>query len=152
MVLQIRKLIIRICSSLYWVEMGLEVTGLAEMNKRLLNLIRALPGEVERAIVSEANQVLELAKYRTPVDTGELKSSGVMNTLSAWGSHETSVQLSFGTFGASQDYAIYVHENLEAEHTPPTRSKFLESAILDSSTGMEGRLRDRIKLERLLGA
>ncbi len=39
---------------------------------------------------------------------------------------ETTVQVGFGGVGAP--YAIFVHENLQAYHKPPTKAKFLEDA------------------------
>lgn len=74
-------------------------------------------------VVQAAEKVMTVAKQRTPVDSGALRSSGLVTKVS-----ETSVELSFG--GAASAYAVIVHENLTNYH-PVGQAKFLESAITD---------------------
>ena len=74
-------------------------------------------------VVQAAENVMTVAKLRTPVDTGTLRSSGLVTKVS-----DTRVELSFG--GAASAYAAIVHENLTSYH-PVGQAKFLESAILE---------------------
>lgn len=129
---------------------GFSVLGELEFNKRILNLIRALPDELERAAIAEFSEVLELAKDRTPVEFGNLKDSGVIVGLKTQGSNDVGAQISFGGTEPSSEYAIFVHEDLNANHPRGGQAKFLESAVLDKMDGMASRVANRIKLERLL--
>lgn len=68
-----------------------------------------------------AAMVKRESQMRTPVDEGNLK-----------GGHYTAVQVN-GSFAVAEigtvaDYAIYVHEDLEAYH-PVGEAKFLENAM-----------------------
>lgn len=126
------------------------VFNTVEVNKRLLNLIKALPDEIERALIAEANDVLTHAKYLTPVDTGALRDSGQIVEMKAQGSHEVSVGIMFGGYEPSSAYAIYVHEDPNAKHAAPTQYMFLDTAISQAEAGMLQRLKERIKLERLI--
>ena len=134
--------------------MTMVVTGFAEFNKRILNLISALPDELDRAIVAEGDEVLRDAKKRCPWETEALRDSGMLTNLSTRGSFESKVQISFGSFGQSSVYANYVHENLSARHYPPYgnggEAKFLENAVNAAKPGMSTRIGERIKLERLM--
>lgn len=61
------------------------------------------------------------SQKRTPVDEGNLKAS-----------HYTAMQSTgskiSGQVGCTAEYAVYVHENLEARHTIG-QAKFLENAF-----------------------
>jgi hypothetical protein len=122
------------------------VLGLAEFNARVLNLIRALPDEIENALRSDAEVTLEIAKQRTPVDTGALVDSGMLGEPEKSG-FQYSQPITFGD--PEPYYAIFVHENLEARHPNGGQAKFLESAVLERSAGMSSRLGLLINIERL---
>lgn len=123
------------------------VIGLAEFNARLLNLIRALPDEIERALEIDAQITLDLAKSRTPVKTGALKESGTLQDPVRVG-FEIAQPITFGD--PTPYYAIFVHENLEAKHPRGGQAKFLESAVLEREPGMSSRIGQLIKIERLV--
>ena len=91
------------------------------LNKALARVAKAVGGDViGRRLVPEAEKIMTTAKRNTPVDTGTLRSSGMV-TARAKG-----VELSFG--GAASAYAVIVHENLAAYHRVG-KAKFLEDAI-----------------------
>lgn len=123
-----------------------ELYGFEAMNKRILNLIRALPDEIERAMIIEETDTLLLAQSRTPVKTGDLRASGQLGETQISG-NEIAIPI---TFGIDLTYAIYVHENLEAQHPNGGQAKFLESAVLDRILDKSKRVAANIKLERLL--
>jgi hypothetical protein len=58
-----------------------------------------------------------------PEDTGRLKKSRYSSVIRTgkWGID--------ARVGYDTEYAIYVHEILDARHAPPTRAKFLEETI-----------------------
>ena len=58
----------------------------------------------------------------TPVDEGLLKASHYSDI------QEVSKKKVVGVVGATQDYAIYVHEDLQARHTTG-QAKFLTTAL-----------------------
>lgn len=121
------------------------IIGLEELNKRILNIISAMPDEIENALIGDANDViLPLAQSRCPVKTGELRDSGSVGTPEYDG-HEVIVPIGF-----SASYAVFVHENLEARHPNGGQAKFLESALNDTASGAITRIGNRIKLERLV--
>ena len=123
------------------------VIGLPEMNARLLNLIRALPDEIEKAMKDEGDQILLVAQGRCPVDTGALRDSGKVGDVVKDG-FQTTVQVSFGD--PEPYYAIFVHEDLDAKHPNGGQAKFLESAVQEATPGMSVRVGERIKIERLV--
>jgi len=77
---------------------------------------------VQRAIYEFGAAVLGEAKKICPVETGALVASGNME---ATGSGSKVIV----TIGFNTSYALAVHEVLTAFHTPPTRSKFLATAM-----------------------
>lgn len=90
------------------------------------------------------------AKRRTPVDTrpnaphpGQLRDSGEVHEPEQKG-NTVSVTLSFDT-----DYAIYVHENPDAEH-PVGQWKFLQSVLEESAPYMAERYARRMDIRTLV--
>jgi hypothetical protein len=71
--------------------------------------------------------IYKLVKLWTPVDTGNLLKS---------------FYRSGSSLGFTAPYAVYVHENSNALHKPPTRYKFLEDAAIMGATecGFIGRI------------
>lgn len=114
--------------------------------KRALNLIKALPEELESALTEEAKIILTDAYEHCPWETGALRASGRLGDPTVSG-HDVSVPV---LFGEDLTYAIYVHENLEANHPNGGEAKFLENAVNRAEKGFVGRLATRIKLERLV--
>ena len=62
---------------------------------------------IERAVVAEANTVLNESKKIVPVATGNLRASGKVENPVSTGTR-TSVEITYG--GAAAPYAIFVHE------------------------------------------
>jgi len=96
--------------------------GAQQAIRHLKNHREAAAAAVERAVPEAAEILLEESNKLCPVDTGRLKESGTiviqgkgLNTR-AWVVYDT-------------PYAIFVHENLEVFHEPPTQAKFLEEAV-----------------------
>ncbi len=61
-----------------------------------------------------------------PVDTGDLKRSGYIETRQT--SAGTTAELGYGRFG-KPDYAAFTHEILFYRHAPPTQARFLSQAV-----------------------
>jgi len=125
------------------------VRGAREMMERLWQIAAKFPDRVGAALYQEAQIEMTEAKRRTPVATGALRASGRVAVPVRRGQN-ISVTLSFG--GAAIDYAIYVHENLDAWHGIPPfhggQAKFLESVLTESAPYMAARIARRVHFDR----
>jgi len=95
----------------------------------LNNLAKATEKQKRGALMGMklgAAAVKEESQVRSPVDSGNLK-----------GSHYTQVEADSkgvtAKIGTTADYAIYVHENLEANFTVG-EAKFLENSLQEKSS------------------
>lgn len=117
------------------------------MVARLRVVASRMPNTVMQALYQEAQIELTESKRRVPVDTGTLKSSAHVIGPDHVG-NKFIVTLAYG--GAAEDYAVIVHEDLEAFH-PVGQAKYLESVLLESAPYIAGRLARRVDLARLSG-
>ena len=85
-------------------------------------------------------------KQRTPVDKNVLRSSGDVQSPTFDG-NLIRVMLTFG--GAASEYALEVHEDLEAFHRVG-QAKFMESVLNESAGSMRVRVGRRIDFNRLI--
>jgi len=121
---------------------GVTLKGLAEMQRKILNIARRFPKQVGKALYDELDKVEKPESMaRTPVRYGDLRDSHTtrgpvirMNKISAW------IEV-----GEGLDYAVRVHEDLEAFH-PVGQAKFLESTMNESAPYILRRVAARIKL------
>jgi len=107
------------------------VTGIAEVNAQLARLWEQDQAASVQALREEAETIMTDSKQRVPVDTGVLRASGFVQPV------EDGVRLAYG--GAASDYAIYVHENLDANH-PVGEAKYLERPVLEALPGLAERV------------
>lgn len=114
-----------------------EVIGLSELQRFLFQLAADTPQVVADALYAEAVEIMKVAKSRTPIVTGALRDSG---TVIKWDGNRNDIKVNL-TFTA--EYAIYVHENLQAKH-PNGQAKFLESAAIEAIPGLPERVAKRI--------
>ncbi len=119
--------------------------GTELVQRNLHQILGALPAEAGRALYEEAEIEMAEMKALTPVDTGALRASGHVNPPEIDG-QDITVTLGFG--GPSADYAIYVHEDLEAFH-PVGQAKFMEAPLTQSAPYLYQRVAKRIDLNRL---
>lgn len=125
------------------------VKGANEVIALLKGIAAKFPDKVAQALYMEAQIEMTEAKRRTPVDVtppllhpGLLRSTGRVHEPERHG-RKISVTLSFGT-----DYAVYVHENLDAHHEVG-QAKFLQSTLEESQPHMGARIAARIDLKKL---
>ncbi len=91
------------------------------------------PAVVKRSLRRFAEtRVLRPAKTFTPVDKGTLRDSGLVEEPEQKGT-AISVEIAFG--GAAAEYALYVHEDLDAYHSTG-QAKFLERAVREAEPKM----------------
>jgi hypothetical protein len=138
-------------------ELTVDFKGLNEMQQKLTNLAINFGAAADEALRAEAEIEMTEAKKRCPVwnperpvpaghTPGQLRASGRVEGPSADGK-DRSVRMVFG--GGDIDYAVYVHEDLEAFHASG-QAKFLESTLLESAPHMPNRVAARMK--RTLGS
>lgn len=121
--------------------MTVDVVGWDAVNRRITDLLQThLPKIVGDAMRAEMEIELTEAQNRTPVDTGTLRASGFVSGPSSDGS-DLSVSIGFG--GPGIEYAIPVHEDLEAFHAVG-QAKFLESTLLESVSHLGNRIAARV--------
>jgi hypothetical protein len=122
-----------------------EWEGQRELQKKLKALGTVLLLETGPALFTEAVEIEQASRKRTPVDTGALRAS-----------HETerpvvqrnSVSVTISVGGPAAPYAIKVHEMVEVPHRVG-EAKFLEKSVLEAAPGLNARIARRIDLNRV---
>ena len=93
------------------------------------------------ALVEEANQVFARSQQLVPVDTGVLRSSGLVSQVKTDG--KTSyIEISYG--GPASGYAMIVHEGF-ATHAEPTQRKYLEQPLYERAPFLSRNIGIRMK-------
>ncbi len=123
-------------------EMPVKLRGLDEMKANLKKVGPNARAQVVAAVEAEANRMLEEAKARVPVETGALRDSGTV-TMVETGSTVKAV-ISFGN--DEVDYAVEVHENLDAHHEHGGQAKFLESVLDEGARQVLPNLAKQVQL------
>ncbi len=117
----------------------LNVTGANAIDAELRRLQTAAPEALARALFEEALAVDAVSVEKTPVDIGTLRKSHYVSPPVKEAGGFT-VELGNGT-----DYAVYVHENLDARHDDG-EAKFLEKALAERTQGYAQRLAKRTQM------
>lgn len=87
--------------------------------------------DLEQAVHGTANTVLNESKKIVPVDKGTLKDSGRVERPKVDGD---GVEVEIGYGGAASDYALIVHENMNARHADGKSAKYLEIPVKAAET------------------
>lgn len=118
-----------------------QLKGLDAAIRDLGALIRKLgPDVVGDALETELEVEGTEAKRRCPWDTGTLRGTITVDRAKVTG-HEVSCRIYAG--GAAAGYALYVHENLEADH-PHGEAKFIERPLHEAAPHLANRLAQRL--------
>lgn len=138
--------------------MGFKLKGLVDFKTSAQNIKVNMPEELGSAIYQESQIEMTEAKKRTPVwnpanpvppghTPGSLRASGTVHEPEQHGDR-VSCDLTFGD--EIVDYAVYVHEDLEANHATG-QAKFLQSVLEESAPYMDQRIARRIDLKKVVG-
>ena len=100
--------------------------SMADVIAKYSSIINRLQGVTPEILREALEPVFEKSQEYVPVDTGALKDSGQLTTSESARGRARAV-LSYG--GPSAMYAAIVHERTDLNHEPPTRAKFLQSAM-----------------------
>jgi len=101
-----------------------EIRGLKGVTDALKKHPELINRAIEVELFKQGNIIMTQAKELTPVDTGALRSSGFVEAAKRMGKR---IVVTMGFGGTAQRYALFVHEDLNARHNPPTQAKFLET-------------------------
>lgn len=112
------------------------------MQAKIAEVLRLVPAKAGAALYQEAEVEMTESKRRVPVDTGTLRASGHVQQ-SEMAADGVSVTMGYG--GPAVDYALIVHEDLEAHHAVG-EAKFLENVLRESAPFLLERIAKRIKL------
>lgn len=111
---------------------------------------RSKPAMAE-AIHDELQEVeLPETQRRVPVRSGDLLSTGRVTEPEIHGK-QVSAAIAYGgqsDSGADVDYAVYVHEDLEADHPHGGQAKFVSSVLNEARPYMAERLATRMRFEK----
>lgn len=118
-------------------KIAIDIKGRAEMERAIRVLGENGLKAMASALWSEGTRIMEQAKDLTPVDTGVLKNSGIVDLPMISGS-DVFVKMGFG--GAATAYAETQHEELSYYHKPPTQAKYLEQPLREAAEDMGFRL------------
>lgn len=117
---------------------GDQVKGLDTVLSNLNSEIAKIEGASMDGLMEAGMKIQASSQQRAPVDTGNLKGSAYTRKARVGGK---SVEI-----GYTANYAIYVHENLEARHTVG-QAKFLESALRDNEAKIIDIVQQKAKVE-----
>jgi len=101
---------------------SVEVTGQKAIIRELKKYRRSQAKKVEAGLKLGGLYIQRQSQLIVPIDTGALKNSAF--TRSRGSGLDTKVGV-----GYTQEYAIYVHEDLTARHAPGKTAKFLEIPV-----------------------
>lgn len=97
------------------------------LSKNLLKVIKKIENVTPQAITFGLQPIFEESQRLVPVDSGDLKRSGFIETRTT-GAGRVSAEIGYGKFG-KPNYAGFVHENLAFRHAPPTQALYLKAAV-----------------------
>ena len=103
-------------------------TQIAGIENKLAMVINAIKGLTPEVLLEILEPVLEQSQIYCPVKTGALKNSSYLEVMQQGTGGTISAEIGYGRGGVPH-YTIYVHEDLEKVHTPPTQAKFLQRPV-----------------------
>jgi hypothetical protein len=121
---------------------SMSVAGMIDAQKKLEDRYRAggnLNEEMEDAMQAMMDKVKADSQALCPVDTGRLRASAETGVF-RHPNGRLSASVSYDT-----PYAVYVHENPDAYHAPPTTFKFLEIAFMNNRAMMEATIKKTVR-------
>lgn len=116
------------------------VTGVSKVLSRLRMSKSATAGGVGRGLKMAGLFLQRESQKIVPVDEGNLKGGAFTRNIGGSG-FDTDVVV-----GYVADYAVYVHEDLQARHKPGKQAKYLEKPAREKRGVMLGIVRGEAKV------
>lgn len=108
-------------------------TNMQDVVRRYSEMITGMQSVTGDILQEILEPVLHKAMIYCPVRTGDLRGSGRI-VVEVSSKHRASATILFGNSGVK--YAALVHERTQVFHAPPTRAKFLQSALEEELGGV----------------
>lgn len=116
------------------------VTGLGKVIRNLTNSKIGLGKELERGLIKAGLFLQRESQLIVPIDTSNLKNSAFTRKKSGTSGLHTEVRV-----GYTANYAIYVHEDLDAQHTPGKIAKYLERPAREKKPQLQRIIADELR-------
>ena len=116
--------------------------ALIDVLANLNRVTREIELKAERSIGQCAEDLLDKATQKTPIDTGELRLSGTA-TVEKKGV-ESIGRVGFG--GGQVDYALAVHETIKNYKEPGTGAKYLENPLKENAQRYFNKIANDVKV------
>jgi hypothetical protein len=128
---------------------AVDVIGFDDAIRKLEALARHGPDIVADELHEEFEQILAYSRDELcPIDSGTLRATAYLSPVKVRGDGNIQFFMSYGTNingTKPAPYAVYVHEDIEKYHEPPTQAKFLEDAVQESIPGLTKRVGVRVR-------
>jgi len=108
-----------------------------ELEDVLLKLLKDIEGASADIMINALQPTFALSQVYCPVDTGALLASGYLEVTEY--RNNPRVECGYAR-GGNPSYAVVVHEDPRFHHKPPTRYKWLQSAMLEDLPNIFDRL------------
>jgi len=115
----------------------IKLEGFVELDNKFKKSISEISDVIQDALLDCGNDLQQKSVDITPVDTGALRASA-FTEADRQGKNPSVI------VGFEEEYAIYVHENLEAHH-PVGQAKFLEQPLQENADKYVGHVRDKVQ-------
>ena len=117
--------------------------------KHLIQDLERIKGRFNPIIEEVMNETMERvyaeSQVLVPVNTGALKGSGRIVRTGRWRSDGTpEIAVVYGN--EIVNYAVKVHEDLDAYHESPTQAKYLEIPLVNNANFLVSQLRSRLQV------
>lgn len=127
------------------------VAGLAEASANLTRFLRKLDSVPTQILLDEAPKIEQIAKHRTPIDTGNLKKHvkvRVSRDKRRPGMYAQASAIKARAKSKAYDYAYIQHENDAYKHPRGGQAHFLESAFVEGVDRIMRRLSKEVKYDK----
>lgn len=123
--------------------MSLKLKGANTLTKNLRRLaMEKGPSKYGKIVLRALVEIENNSAKRTPIDTGNLKASGLGHAKLLASAPSGAIGYTTNT----ADYAIYVHERLDLKH-PIGEAKFLENAVNEVKPKIEKKFGAELRTE-----
>ena len=117
--------------------------SMAAIIRNYRRFVKNVEQEMPQVLLAALEPTYEKSQEYCPKDTGALVESGYLEITTFRGNSR--VEIGYGK-GGDPDYAAAVHENMEWRHKAPTRAKWLQIALEEDASAIQGRITNMLKV------